>query len=356
MRPARWKQIVRQFPENGMKLLLEQPANVHDLLALTQSDLLPLIDFDRLQRVRTTFVARDFRHVEADVVLTAPLRLRGGPKRRTVVWLYVLIEHQSEPDALMPVRLLDYIVQIIKAQLRAWTGSHASFAGFRVQPVLPVVLYTGSERWDTPGRLFDLVDFGERFRSLMPDFEPLFVNLPALAPDQLLAQGGAFGHVLRLVRDRQARPGEFRGLLEAAVASLEAMPEAQRLRWLELLSYIHMLVYHERKGPQQRDLQEVIEASVQTDVHRREVQIMQRTIAEEMQAEGRRMGRQEGRQEGAVQARRQTLLRQLRRRFGDVPEPIAAVVNACSDVARLDTWLDNFATARSLQEVGINGA
>ncbi len=80
MRPARWKQIVRQFPENGMKLLLEQPANVHDLFTLIQSDLLPLIDFDRLQQVRTTFVARDFRHVEADIVLTAPLRLRAGAK------------------------------------------------------------------------------------------------------------------------------------------------------------------------------------------------------------------------------------------------------------------------------------
>ena len=149
---ARWKRIVRQFPENGIKLLLEQPSNVHDLLTLTESALLPLIEFDRLQLVRTTFVARDFRHVEADVVLTAPLRLRSGANRRTVVWLYVLIEHQSEPDPLMPVRLLDYIVQIIKAQMRGWASQHPSFAGIRVQPILPMVLYTGTERWDTPGR------------------------------------------------------------------------------------------------------------------------------------------------------------------------------------------------------------
>ena len=140
------------------------------------------------------------------------------------------------------------------------------------------------------------------------------------------------------------------------MASLEAMRPPERLRWLELLKYIHMLVYHERKGPQQRSLQEVIEASVQTDAHRREVQVMQRTIAEEMQAEGRRKGRKEGRQEEAVQARQQTLLRQLRRRFGDVPEALGAVVNACSDVEQLDAWLDNFATARSLKDVGINGS
>jgi hypothetical protein len=197
-----------------------------------------------------------------------------------------------------------------------------------------------------------LVELGERFRSLMPDFVPFFVNLPTLAPDLLVTQGGVFGQVLRLVRGRKARPEEFRRLLESAVANLEAMPEAQRLRWLELLSYMHALVYHERNKPEHRDLQEVIEGAVMTDAHRREVRTMHRTIAEGLKAEGRRKGRKEG----ALQARRQTLLRQLGRRFGDIPEAIAAVVNACSDVEQLDKWLDNFATARSLQEVGINGA
>src|ERR1700674_1098276 len=101
MTRARWKQIVRHFPENGMKLLLEDARNVCDLLALTPSDLPRLIDFGRCALVRTTFVARDFRHVEADVVLTAPLRARGGPHGSAVIWVYLLLEHQSEPDALM---------------------------------------------------------------------------------------------------------------------------------------------------------------------------------------------------------------------------------------------------------------
>ncbi len=182
----------------------------------------------------------------------------------------------------------------------------------------------------------------------MPDFEPLFVNLPALAPELLTAHGGAFGQVLRLVRERKARPDKFRRLLQVVVARLEAMPESERLRWLELLSYIHMLVYHERSGPERRDLHETIEASVQTDILRREVQNMQRTIAQEMQDEGRR--------KEAVQARQQTLLRLLRRRFGDVPKAVAAAINRCKDVRQLDTWLDNFATADAFADVGINGA
>src|SRR5439155_905595 len=138
------------------------------------------------------------------------------------------------------------------------------------------------------GRLIDLVDLGERFARVTPDFEPIFLSLPALPAEQLVSAGGYFGRLLRLVQGRKARLSEFRRLLEEAVQALEAMPEAERLRWLELLSYIHMLVYHERQGPEHRSLHEAIEASVQTDPHRQEVQTVKRTIAEVMQEEGRR--------------------------------------------------------------------
>ncbi len=97
------------------------------------------------------------------------------------------------------------------------------------------------------------MEFGEGFRSLMPDFAPLFVNLAALA--QFVSQGGAFGHVLRLVRDRKAWPEELRRLLVSAVTYLEVRPAAERLRWLELLSYMYMLVYHGRTGPERRGRQ-----------------------------------------------------------------------------------------------------
>ena len=83
---------------------------------------------------------------------------------------------------------------------------------------------------------------------------------------------------------------------------------------------------------------------------------MGRSFAEELQAAGRREGLRKGRREEAVKARQQTLLRQLRHRFGNVPEVIAGAVNGCRDVQQLDAWLDNFATARALADVGIGGA
>jgi hypothetical protein len=112
MAKVRWQTIIRQFPENGMKLLLEDPMNVRDLLANRGSEYQEWIEFERIRLVRTTFVARDYRHVEADVVFQAPLRRVPGVTGHRTITLYILIEHQSEPDLLMPLRVLEYVVQI----------------------------------------------------------------------------------------------------------------------------------------------------------------------------------------------------------------------------------------------------
>lgn len=59
-----------------MKLLLHRPGNVRDLLPIRRYRHVDLIDFDRLQLDPTTYVQRDYRHVETDLVLRGPL-LRG---------------------------------------------------------------------------------------------------------------------------------------------------------------------------------------------------------------------------------------------------------------------------------------
>jgi len=65
------------------------------------------IDFGALSVDPTSYVSSDFRHVESDLVLTAPFRRAGGSRRRKPVTLYLLIEHQSQPDRLMILRILD---------------------------------------------------------------------------------------------------------------------------------------------------------------------------------------------------------------------------------------------------------
>jgi hypothetical protein len=347
MSEERLRQIFRQFPQNGMKLLLSEPANVRELLALAEAPLLSRIDFSGMKVEPTDFVTRDFRHVESDLVLSAPLRPGKGRRARQLL-LYVLIEHQSEPDRLMPLRLLDYLVQLWKHQVRQWGQQHGGLASVRLSPILPVVFYTGTWAWESVGELPDLFEEGELFRAVTPLLTPLFVSLPG-APAAALEAGGPFGWLLRLVQQRRSSARTFEGLLRRAVGRLEAIADEERLRWLELLTYLHALVHHERQAGEREQMQRLIEASVQTDEHRQEVVMVRKTGADAYREEGA----EQGRREEAVRSRQEMLVRLLRRRFKEVPAATEAVIQKTADVGQLEAWLEQMVTAKTLKEIGI---
>src|SRR5262249_41588851 len=199
MLPPRVEQIIRHFRENGLKLLLEHPANARELLALTEPRLLARLDFAHMTVDPTTYVAADYRHLAPDLVLRVPFRTRSGRRSLT---LYILIEHQSEPDPLMRLRLADYVLQIYKRQARAWLARRLSLKAFRFDPVLPVVLDTGTSSWPRPPRMVELVKQGEEFVAMIPDLDPLHVNLPAVVAEALEA-AGPLGWVLELIQQRR---------------------------------------------------------------------------------------------------------------------------------------------------------
>jgi hypothetical protein len=344
MLTPREKEIVRRFAENGLKLLLENSANVRELLTLGRAEGLAEIDFELMKPTSTSFVTRDYRHVETDIVLVAPLRHPGKKRAQPGVFIYVLIEHQSEPDELMPLRALDYVVQIYKSQLRDWLQQQGSPRKVRLLPVLAVVFYTGTRTWESVGPFSGLVELSAVFGQRIPALEPLFINVGALDPARVEAEGGFFGQVLRLVVRRRVRLRDFRGLLHEVVQRLEGMPEGERMRWRELLSYLHALVYHERQPPERPGLNALIETSALTEAHRREIATMRKTIADELK------------EEGGIETARRILLLQLRERFGEVPAETRALIETTSDMERLEDWARQLLNARTLKEVGIHTA
>jgi hypothetical protein len=162
-------------------------------------------------------------------------------------------------------------------------------------------------------------------------------------------EGGYFGQVLWLIRERHAEPAVFRRTLEEVVTHLERIPPPERTRWVEFLSYIVALVYHTRSEPEQAELRDVVDRSIQTDPHRKEWTNMGRTIAEMYLDQGRI----EGKVEGELDRARTILLRMLRKRFKKVPRKVAARIAATTNMHELETWLDNILDAETLPEVGI---
>jgi hypothetical protein len=216
-----------------------------------------------------------------------------------------------------------------------------------------VVLYTGERRWESVAALADLIREGQRFQRLIPTFQPHFLNLRETAPETLTREGGFFGQVLWLIRERHRDAATFRRTLEEVLTHLEQMAPAERTRWVEFLSYILALVYHARNGSEQPSLREVVDRTVQTDSHRQEFVKMGQTIAEMLKDEGRLEGEIQGRQQEALATRRAILLRLLRKKFKKVPRKVAARIAATTNLQELETWLDNIIEAATLADVGI---
>ena len=237
----RAQQIIRQFQENGLKQVLTNSANLRDVLVVGKATVLPRLEFASMKVEPTTFITAEYRHVSSDLVLTLPLlpSKKGGRKRRLTVT--ILIELQAQPDRLMLLRVLEYLVQVWKQQVRQHGERHKSLANVKLTPVLPVVLHTGSYSWEKLGRLVDLMDDAEDFVPVTPDFAPVFVSLPNVSEAEL-ERGGMFGQVLALLKARKARREPFAQRLERTVAKLGELKSAERERRVELLSYVEALV------------------------------------------------------------------------------------------------------------------
>ena len=89
-----------------------------------------------LIKYTNSFINRKYRYKEADLVYKI--------KNKNV---FFLIEHQSTVDDTMLTRLINYCIDIIYE----WSRTASNFKGKVEYPiVVPIVIYTGKEKWNIP--------------------------------------------------------------------------------------------------------------------------------------------------------------------------------------------------------------
>jgi len=257
----------------------------------------------------------------------------------------------------MPLRALEYVVMIYKHQMREWQKKYANLDKLHLQPVLPIVLYTGTRTWDKLGSLWELVDLGAELAERIPQLAPLFLNVGQTS-HETLARGGAFGLLLRLIQQRRTRLPVFEQTLREVVSVLEGLADSERERWLELLSYIGAMIYNEREVPEREALLEKVAYSVQSDAHRKEVFEMGKTIAEDLiekgHQEGHEKGHEKGLREGAVRNQRRVLLQLLRNKFGKIPVGTVRRIEATPQMDLLSAWFEQALDAKNLDDVSFD--
>lgn len=117
---------------------------------------------DDLTKIDKSFVTSDYSEVESDLIY----RLKLGDDEAIV---YILLEMQSTVDYRMPIRLLEYISEILREYAKEANFSKGN-TKVHIPAVFPIVLYNGDEPWCAKLSLREITDEGDRFGDAILNF------------------------------------------------------------------------------------------------------------------------------------------------------------------------------------------
>ncbi|WP_336085062.1 Rpn family recombination-promoting nuclease/putative transposase [Nocardia sp. SSK8] len=312
-----------------VKHTLGKPANAaalaRPLVEAAAPCLAARIDWNNLTRESVTFVSKHLAHTESDVLYSTTM---GGRR----AYLYILHEHQSSTDKLMPMRLLEYVLSIWKHHRKAHPDDTDTLPF-----VLPIVTYASpkGKPWSASLQLADLIAIDDDTRTELDPYLPrlsyLLNDLTTTPLEELLARPGTpatrvLQVVLKLV------PGNTHLHLELRVLEPD-------LRLIDQDELAAVLTYILSEG-------DTADHDVQTlvDDIGPEAKETYMTTASRLRAEGRAEGRVEGRVE--------VLMQLMAEKFGPIPARIVDAMRTASQ-EQLDTWTGRLLSARTLDDLGI---
>ncbi len=288
------------------------------------------LDWTTLHLEPGTQVDKELTERHTDLLFS--VRTTGG----ATALVYVLLEHQSSADPLMPWRLLRYVTRIWDR----WMEAHPDAK--KLPAIVPIVLHHGASAWSAPVELTSLIDLEpaliEEIHEYLPSLRFLLDDLTAETDQRLMARAmNAVGRLVLLAL-KHGRDADLAGELAKLVALIDEVLRAPN--GAEALDTV--LRYAMKVG------------DVTIELLRRElVPLLGPRIEEVIMTAGEKLveeGRQRGVQQGVQLGESALLLRLVRARFGAVsPEAEARVRAATSE--QLERWSDRLLTARDLSDL-----
>ena len=145
---------------------------------------------EQLEKYNSSYITRAFQSQEADIVYKI--------KEKNV---FFLIEHQSTIDYSMPYRILIYQMEIMRSAIEV---SKIKTKEYKIPTVIPIVLYTGKQKWNAVQTLRDSQEVLEEGISAEPSKFNL-VDINYLNKEELLEDDSFFSKVLLLEKANNSK-------------------------------------------------------------------------------------------------------------------------------------------------------
>jgi len=137
--------------DTGYKEVFSHPEFVQQLIeGFIPHEIAQIMDFSTLRNHSGNYITPLFEEKFEDVVWSVEISWEGVTQR---VFLYILLEFQSQVDQTMPIRLMHYTACFYDHLLK----HRETRPSQGLPPVLPIVLYNGSQRWSAKQDIYEMV-------------------------------------------------------------------------------------------------------------------------------------------------------------------------------------------------------
>lgn len=208
------------------KKLFSQPRLIEDLLkGFVPQPWVAELDFDTLEKLNVHFVTTPkLGWRQSDLIWR--VKRRGD-------WLYILLllEFQSSIDRWMPLRLWVYLGLLYLELLE----QNQLLPSGKLPPVLPVVLYNGTPRWQATTELADLLETLPGLSHYQPRFQFLLLDEGRYAESDLRLPQNIVAALFRFEHSRE--PADILRILQDLIPTIQQQPELDTaiLAWLKTL-------------------------------------------------------------------------------------------------------------------------
>lgn len=331
---------IEHFPDRSLRRLLQDSEYVRGLVQIIAPDIEAFLDFSRITYEKRSFISKALQERESDVLLSVPFREDTDATDTDVLFIYILIEHQSTVDKTMGFRLLSYMVQIWESQRREWETEKRPENERRLQPILPILFYTGDRPWTTPVSLTTIMDVPEILERFVPSFDTLFLGVKETEAEALTQSGHPLGWLLRVLQKEHSDETEISEALADAMSHIASVDEDFAPQIAEALRYFVQLIFHRRSLEERDTLVDIIRQHI---YDHKELETMAQTTAEFLIEQGKVEGEAKGKQDA--------VLKLLQFKFQNVPEVLSREISNTHNLTRLDVLLEQAMTAQSLDEI-----
>lgn len=306
--------------DTGYKLLFSHPEMVRDLLiGYMPGEWLKDADFTSLKRVNGSYVSDKELQRHDDMVW----RLKVGQQW---VWVYLLLEFQSEPDPWMALRMMVYMGLLSQHLI-----NEGELQNGLLPPIVPIVLYNGTPAWKASQEV------AECFGTSLPGLELYRPKLRYHLVDEARLKLHPLPEVHNLAEAlfsvEQSRTVKATFDVMRALNGVLDTPQMEPLRrtigvWFKLLL--------RRKVPK-ANIQELDEI----DDVLKESTMLEQTIERWFD---------DATHKGELKGSARIVLLQLKLRFGPVPEWVQERLTSSSE-DQLIQWAGAILTAQSIEDI-----